>query len=1199
MIDHVTQSFYGPAAEAWCRVLLHSLWQATAIAACLAVLLRKLPSDRASLRYGLACTALLAVVLAGSVTHALIRTGPALSSEFSAESTATPPATSSQSADAIRLDLKPAPTQPAADQSLDNHDRARLPAVRPDTQKRAWTPQVSAVALGLWASGAGLLLLRTVGGLVASRRLTAAATRPPDPAWVGELQQLRIQLAVRRPVRLLLSGAASVPMVVGALHPVIVLPPVLAAGLTAEQLRIVLAHELAHVRRWDVAVNLLQRVVEALLFFNPAVWWISRQVRVEREACCDLAAAAAVDGDRLGVARTLVDVLQRVAPAAEGDPPAVGTARVAVALGGQRDWQSVGDRVRRLVRPGPSGEARLPWRSLAVAFAVVAIGLATAFYSTRVTVVVAQHVLDPRQHVDQARELVQQARAAWPEGRVGEDGQVLEQDRVTVAGTIRTFDGRPLDQSQMRLTIRSEGPSRSSTTDIRATSDPDRPGTLTFRHEGVTPGRVMVWARGEGYAPGLTDTVPIQPGGEHADFDLVLSEGFDLPVRVVDPDGRPIEGVQLTDFMAYTGTSGQGFSAVVPPTDAEGRSVIPHLGRQKITARVNHPGYARARFETNPEPGGPWMLTLRPVEPLVGRVLSEEDGRPLADASLWIVAWSDRQISPRSAIEDGGPADARTDAAGVFRFDSLDPADAYGICVSAPGHAPRVIMQVSPAQLQNESWEIRLRPKIDLWVEIHGTADQHAALPRDRQGRVRVSLNQSLQILPDQYYGGSTATPLDLETSPPSAEMRGPIFDGEAQISVGGVRVTLPDVRRAAEGGEGGRVRLDLNPPPAERPATRRVVLRLEVPAGWPPPEGTLAVTYHAKPTDAYRSKQELPIRDGQVEFEVRLDEEAHQYTVEELLAPGYWLPRVADFAERWVRVGPGEGPYRQTLQLRPAGVIRGRVVDAEGRPVPQARLSLSEVEPPADAATDPNWWNNLEADGEGRFIISPVPLDGVYRVVAGDRRVSRYAMGSSADLTMSPATPQPEAEVVVPRGRDVAVRVVDPDGRPMVGAAVEVTRSASRGSHGWSPAERTDADGRVVIVGLNFEPTDTVWRVSVPPTLGFRGVVETLDPDSPGVTITLSPGVSLRGQAVHDLTGQPLAGATVYARGVYDPALPARYGGEITATADAEGRFTFEGIEPGGDYYFGVKDAAHTMHRHTVDIEFIGQPLLISARSR
>jgi peptidoglycan/xylan/chitin deacetylase (PgdA/CDA1 family) len=112
------------------------------------------------------------------------------------------------------------------------------------------------------------------------------------------------RLRVRRAVRLCQSALVEVPTVVGHLRPLILIPAGALVGLTPQQLEAVLAHELAHVRRHDYAVNLLQAAAETLLFYHPAAWWLSRRVRAEREHACDDAAVEAT-GDVLSYARAL------------------------------------------------------------------------------------------------------------------------------------------------------------------------------------------------------------------------------------------------------------------------------------------------------------------------------------------------------------------------------------------------------------------------------------------------------------------------------------------------------------------------------------------------------------------------------------------------------------------------------------------------------------------------------------------------------------------------------------------------------------------------------------------------------------------------------------------------------------------------------------------------------------------------------
>ena len=144
-------------------------------------------------------------------------------------------------------------------------------------------------------------------------------------------------------------------MVIGWLRPVVLVPTAALAGLPPAQLEALLAHELAHVRRHDYLVNLLQAVVETLLFYHPAVWWVSRQVRAEREHCCDDIAVSVCDR---------VDYVSALsALAAIAAPP-----RLALAA---TDGRLV-SRVRRLLRREPAEQgAASVWLSAAVAIALV------------------------------------------------------------------------------------------------------------------------------------------------------------------------------------------------------------------------------------------------------------------------------------------------------------------------------------------------------------------------------------------------------------------------------------------------------------------------------------------------------------------------------------------------------------------------------------------------------------------------------------------------------------------------------------------------------------------------------------------------------------------------------------------------------------------------------------------------------------
>ena len=186
----------------------------------------------------------------------------------------------------------------------------RLPASYPaasdvDRANRIWLP----VVVVAWLAGVGGLSLRLLMGWLIVRRMTTHGTSPAPAQWEAMLAKLSRRLHIARPIRLVRSALVDVPTVIGFLRPVVLVPASALAGLAPQQLEAILAHELAHIRRHDYVVNLLQTLVETLLFYHPAVWWLSRRIRIEREHCCD---DLAVDlcGDPYAYARALADLEQ-------------------------------------------------------------------------------------------------------------------------------------------------------------------------------------------------------------------------------------------------------------------------------------------------------------------------------------------------------------------------------------------------------------------------------------------------------------------------------------------------------------------------------------------------------------------------------------------------------------------------------------------------------------------------------------------------------------------------------------------------------------------------------------------------------------------------------------------------------------------------------------------------------------------------
>jgi GWxTD domain-containing protein len=222
-----------------------------------------------------------------------------------------------------------------------------------------------------WFAGVILFHLRGIASWMSARGLRQKGVcRAPD-RWQEMLNRLRKRLQVSTPVGLLETVCSQTPAVIGWLRPVILFPVELLAAMPAGQIEAILLHELAHIRRRDYLVNLLQTVVEGFLFYHPAVWWISSVIRTEREDCCD-DLVVAVHGNAHEYA-TALTALEENRWAANQALPAVASLS---ATGGV-----LMKRIRRLLYPQESPQALLtPVLSAGLLVAVTAMAL-TAWQS--------------------------------------------------------------------------------------------------------------------------------------------------------------------------------------------------------------------------------------------------------------------------------------------------------------------------------------------------------------------------------------------------------------------------------------------------------------------------------------------------------------------------------------------------------------------------------------------------------------------------------------------------------------------------------------------------------------------------------------------------------------------------------------------------------------------------------------------------
>jgi beta-lactamase regulating signal transducer with metallopeptidase domain len=242
--------------------LLHFLWQGAAIGLALSIALLTLRRRSAQARYVAGCTALLVMASCPLLTLACVRIQSAAeAAHFTAI-------------------LATLPTHALPRAWLQESFSASQ--VKPINSLESLLPG----AVVCWLAGVFILAIRALGGWLVVRRICRSAI-PVGRDLAARAADLARTMGIRRALDVRITDRIQVPSVVGCFRSVILFPVSALTGLSTPQLEALLAHELAHVRRHDYLVNLLQTAVETLFFYHPAVWWVSRRIRAEREHCCD------------------------------------------------------------------------------------------------------------------------------------------------------------------------------------------------------------------------------------------------------------------------------------------------------------------------------------------------------------------------------------------------------------------------------------------------------------------------------------------------------------------------------------------------------------------------------------------------------------------------------------------------------------------------------------------------------------------------------------------------------------------------------------------------------------------------------------------------------------------------------------------------------------------------------------------------
>lgn len=275
-------------------MVVHSLWQAIAIALMMGIVMIVLRKKKAKVRYWVANISLMLVLFSAIATFAYYY-------DFSKE-----PGEVRFIPEYITLDNMGATT---ADIQNSKSEIFNAP-LSIASFKNYFNEHIPLIVL-VWAMGVALFILKLLGGISYCYYLRSRLNFPPDEYWIEVLEKLKEKVGVKQSIELVESALTRTPMVVGHLKPMILFPIGAINKLSPNDVEAILAHEIAHVLRKDYIFNIIQSVIEALFYYHPAVWWISSIIRNERENCCD-DVAIEICGNSVDYAKALV-IIQEMA----------------------------------------------------------------------------------------------------------------------------------------------------------------------------------------------------------------------------------------------------------------------------------------------------------------------------------------------------------------------------------------------------------------------------------------------------------------------------------------------------------------------------------------------------------------------------------------------------------------------------------------------------------------------------------------------------------------------------------------------------------------------------------------------------------------------------------------------------------------------------------------------------------------------
>lgn len=1063
----------------WLTVsLIHFLWQGLIWAALAGVLAKLLSQSSAQSRYLLHVTTLFGMTLGFAATLWLARpvayfaTTSPIAGAIAPARDSSPRTTSATLAASSHRDMKGNAKNPAAATG----PSTALAAASPDSGRTTTLPatvewgrivnRVSPFAAFAYLMGVLLMVGRLLIGMFGGNWLSKKATPVIDANLLRLLEQQVQRMGLNVMPLLAWCQRVQVPVVVGILKPTILLPVSLSSGLSADQIAAILAHELAHIRRGDLIINLCQRIVEAVLFFHPAVWYVSRRIRIERENCCDDCVIAA------GWQRVAyVDALLRMAELSVWQRGlTINLATVAATGSNPSEFKR---RILRLLTVPADTAISVSRTSLLLLTVAVAIGVSTFLF--------AQPVASPNSKNTAGANIEGEGNSPAKSSAPAEpltisvtksDGSPAA--KIDVTGyfddgqLIKTF--LTDDQGQVRVPGEWAGRDEFDEKTITLLAG-DGQQQLAWHSFRIANSRT----RQRSEQKLATEK---QPSGH---IKLVLTP-LDRTIRgrLVDRNQQGLAGIRVSvsdwgspqqaGIQSRSFSGGKGLPLPDTQTDDQGRFELRVPSKVFVGAQASSHEYCLAPLRWKEEGDDLGNAVLEIGGRMKGVVLNRATGKGFPHARVAV-----RGISLDGKY--GSFASVITAANGEFETPALLP-DQYKISARGPEGKPEfvpveavratvVARQDTPATVtldhgtlvkgrcidaksaqpiarERLSWQVKMSLNPQAEVDFGGSTmtdaggnfelfAPHGVLTIRSDNGQRRSTPDSTRIL--QIHAGRTPSLVVLKLAPIPSSTNGPM------PAIARIRDTVKTTERPAE----------VAPPAPKRPT---LVVDLKVPE--PTAANSPAVGDFTLRTVFQRSNfvNEWSLKSG-----TRFEKE---FMPHEAGRTARLLIDAAGFAPVWTaefQVKEVMDPISVALEREQFIELQGRVVNQKKEPLPGTRVRVRRVFHGQDVAFP--YGPEIVTDAAGRYTVNQVRSGEDVILVVDDEAHPELGQIESSLLRIRGVKPIPVADLVLsPPDQVVAGIVVDQDGIPVPNAIVAFPFHPQRET-------RTDQAGKFKLEGL------------------------------------------------------------------------------------------------------------------------------------